>query len=203
MTELNGRPAEDVTRAAIEYVDAHADEPLLPLPELLRPAQPVVERSAGRGDAPAAPAGRAAPCRRARLRSARGSPSRSCATTPRSATWTDIGDLLDHLRARGCTRHLDLRALRPRRSHGRPDPRPGAAVGPRRLAHRGRDPHPVPREGARSDGVRKGVDATFVQQIDVLPTILRAPRTSRCRRTCRAPIGKGSTRSWPSSSSCR
>jgi arylsulfatase A-like enzyme len=181
VTALNGRPAEDVTRAAIEYVDQHVDEPFFLFLNYYDPHSPWFHdppRDAeGKFNGPPRPfQERDVP----HVLPPGFDPTKLDDTSFRSICYDaeirymdrEIGRLLDHLKLRGLYEDAWIFVLS---DHGE-------LLGDRVLGEKGlwghgdsltqaeiHIPFFVKEPGAAR---RTGEDASFVQQVDVLPTVL-------------------------------
>jgi arylsulfatase A-like enzyme len=174
--ELNGRPAEDVTRAAIEFVDAHGDEPFFLFLNYYDPHFPRAPREPFRSRFWPHPIER--------------NPSPECqnALYDAEVAYMDahVGALLDHLRERGLYEDLWIVVLS---DHGE-------LMGEDDLWGHGDSlfekeieiPLLIKEPGAER---RRGVDDSFVQQVDLLPTILERVGIELPANVQGVPIGSG------------
>ncbi len=179
VTALNGRPAEDVTRAAISFVDEYADEPFFLFLNYYDPHGPWWEDPArdaqGRQTGPPTPFHDPRPVMPAGIdpsRMDRVTFARICYDAEIRHMDGEIGKLLEHLRQRGLYEGAWIFVLA---DHGEliADP----VLGETGLTGHGDSltqpeihiPFLVKEPGP---GGRKGEDARFVQQVDLLPTVL-------------------------------
>ncbi|MSR61462.1 MAG: hypothetical protein EXS08_03295 [Planctomycetes bacterium] len=185
VTALNGRPAEDVTRAAIEYVDEHRDAGFFLFLNYYDPHSPWFTDP--KLDAEGKPTEPPKPLQDVRPVLPPGfDPSRMDYRTFANICYdaeirhmdAEIGKLLDHLKLSGLYENTWIIVLA---DHGEligepvlGDPK--AEVDQGLWGHGDSLSEPeihipffVKEPGANA---RKGQDATFVQQVDVLPTIL-------------------------------
>jgi arylsulfatase A-like enzyme len=184
VSALNGRPAEDVTRAAIEYVDEHAEDPFFLFLNYYDPHSPWW--SDPPVDAEGKPAGPPPPFQDVRPVMPPGlDPTKIDPTTYTKICYDaeirymdrEIGKLIDHLKVRGLYENTWIWVLS---DHGEllGDP----VLADDTLAHPGLWGHGDSLSEAEihipffvkapGPGGRTGEDATPVQQVDVLPTIL-------------------------------
>jgi arylsulfatase A-like enzyme len=179
VTALNGRPAEDVTRAAIEFVDEHADDAFFLFLNYYDPHSPWWQEPPK--DENGQPTGPPRPLQDPRHVFPPGvDPSqmdgvtfaRICYDAEIRYMDREIGRLLDHLRLRGLYEDTWIFVLA---DHG--DLIGDPVLGDTGLWGHGDSltqaeihiPFLVKEPGP---GARKGEDATPVQQVDILPTIL-------------------------------
>ncbi len=156
--ELNGRPAEDVTRAAIEYVDTHADRPFFLFLNYYDPHSPWLPPEPHKSAFWSGPEPQ------------RPSPDYASALYDAEIQYADLhlGRLLDHLKARGLyddcwivvtADHGELLGDEGLWGHGDSLFQSEIHI-PLLVKEPGVD-HP------------RGVSDAFVQQIDLLPTLLQ------------------------------
>jgi arylsulfatase A-like enzyme len=175
VSALNGRPADDVTRAAIEFVDAHQSEPFFLFLNYFDAHSPWFEPPPL--DADKKPTGPAKPFRDTSHVVPPGKMdydlfANMCYDAEVRYMDNEIGRLLDHLKLRGLYEDTWILVLS---DHGE-------LIGDKVLGDTGLYGHGdsltepeihiplIVKEPGPAR--RKGVDPTFVQQVDVMPTIL-------------------------------
>jgi arylsulfatase A-like enzyme len=197
VTALNGRPAEDVTRAAIEFLDEHGDDAFFLFLNYYDPHSPWWQEpptdSNGQLLAPPKPFQDVRPVFPPGV-----DPShmdgvtyaRICYDAEIRYMDREIGRLLDHLKLRGLYEDTWIFVLA---DHGEliGDP----VLGETGLMGHGDSltepeihiPFLVKEPGPSG---RKGEDAVFVQQVDILPTILRRLGLERAANVQGRPLGE-------------
>jgi arylsulfatase A-like enzyme len=172
--ELNGRPAQDVTRAAIEFVDAHADEPFFLFLNYYDPHQPRLPPQPHLGRFWSRPIDNSAECQNALYDA--------------EVQYMDahIGVLLDHLRERGLYEDLWIVVVS---DHGELMGEDGLWGHGDSLSEQEIEiPLLIKEPGA---GRRRGVDDGYVQQVDLMPTILERLGLTPPPNMQGLPIGSG------------